>query len=71
MSARAFCEGRGHTSACLNVCRFVGNPTVVLVRKDCFCGGVGGLFVCCGSCGGGGGGIVCLVVAALEWRWPG
>ena len=43
---------------------------MVLVRKDCFCGGVGGLFVCCGS-GGGGGGIVCLVVAALEWRWPG
>ena len=41
---------------------------MVLVRKDCFCGGVGGLFVCRGS---GGGGIVCLVVAALEWRWPG
>ena len=71
MPARAAREGAIKVRV-LNVCRFVGNPTVVLVRKDCFCGGVGGLFVCCGSGGGGGGGgIVWLVVAALEWRRPG
>lgn len=67
MLARGAREG-AHKSACVNACRFVGTPTVVLVRKGCFCGGVGGLFVCCG--GGGGGGVVCLVVDTNLWWLP-
>lgn len=65
MTARA-AKGRGPekcvfecVSACLDPNRGSG-------EEGPLCGGVGGLFVCCG--GGVGVGVVCLVVAAFEWR---
>lgn len=48
---------------CVSVC---WNPNRGSGEEGLLCGGVGGLFVCCG--GGVGVGVVCLVVAAFKWR---